>query len=321
MRAPVVGVDVGGTKIAAARLVDKELEAATVVPTELSDSQALLDQLVDVCEATSNAETRAFGIGVPSVVEFATGIARSSVNIPLAGVSLRQVLASRLGRPVYVDNDANCAALAEAYDGERISVSDLVMLTLGTGIGGGLILAGRPYRGTTGAAAELGQTVIQADDALDSAVTGFPKPGSFEALASGRALDRLATEQASLRPESRLGRTMAGGARVGGQDVVAAARAGDTDALETIDFVADRIGVGVANAINTFDPGVVALGGGFAAAGSLLLDRVRAVAWPLVLTGVGTQTEIRLGRFGTQQGLRGACTLAVHELAVACNHV
>ena len=115
----------------------------------------------------------AVGIGVPSVVEFATGRVVSSVNIPLADVPLREVLGERLDVPVFVDNDATVAALAEAHDESlRLVARDLVMLTIGTGVGGGLVLGGQIYRGATGGAGELGHTIVGLDIAASGSRAG-----------------------------------------------------------------------------------------------------------------------------------------------------
>ena len=145
---------------------------------------------------------KAVGVGVPSIVEFATGRVVSSVNVPLADVALRHVLSDRLGVPVFVDNDATVAALAEAFDEQlRLVATNLVMLTIGTGVGGGLVLGGRIYRGSTGGAGELGHTIVGLMRAVRSRRRWrFPQPGSLEALASGHALDRLAAEAAGPTP-------------------------------------------------------------------------------------------------------------------------
>ncbi len=156
-------------------------------------------------EEARGEELEGVGIGVPSVVEFDTGRVISSVNIPLADVPLREVLGDRIGVPVFVDNDATVAALAEAHDEElRMVARDLVMLTIGTGVGGGLVLGGRIYRGATGGAGELGHTLIGCGPERPRAAAGkFPQPGSLEYAAAGHALDRLACRVR--RAASRLG--------------------------------------------------------------------------------------------------------------------
>ena len=207
----VIGVDLGGTKIAAALKDGLELSESHLQPTDHSGSEALIEQVAAMVEAIRGPSLDGVGIGVPSVVEFETGRVVSSVNIPLAQVPLRQVLGERLGVPVFVDNDATVAALAEAHDEQLQPVArNLVMLTVGTGVGGGFVLGGRIYRGATGGAGELGHTIVGLDlaDAMP-APTGFPQPGSLEWVASGHALDRLADQAASLHPESALGRLRA----------------------------------------------------------------------------------------------------------------
>ena len=317
MSGRIIGVDVGGTKVAVAALEDGVLQEPVVVPTETSDTERFLDQLADVIGQVG--EATAVGIAVPSVVDFAAGAARFSVNIPLAGVPLRNVLSGRLdGTPVFVDNDATCAALAEAHsDPDRIP-DVLCMLTLGTGVGGGIVLGGRSFRGATGAAAELGHWIVGADlsgGAPDSG--GFPQPGSLEVLARGGALDDLAAASGAAHPEGSLGRrAQEGGGRATARDAVDAAREGDPEARRLLRLLGERLGVGIANAINAFDPEVVAVGGGVAAAGELLLEPAREAAWRFVLPGVGESTEIRVARHGGDAGLLGAALLARQELAL-----
>jgi glucokinase len=294
----LIGVDVGGTKIAVALLDGSTLLEPVLEPTDTSSARALVAQLVDAVRAAGDAA--AVGVAVPSVVDWETGRIRSSVNIPLHDVPLREVLREQLGVPVYVDNDATCAALAEAYDDEGMLVArHLVMFTVGTGVGGGIVIGGRIYRGATGAAAEVGHTIVGADlrRAPFAHADSFPQPGSLESLASGSALNEVACER---------------GVTAG--RVIEAARAGDPAALAAIELLGRRLGVGIANAINTFDPDLVVIGGGVSAAGELLLKPAREEAGRYRLTGVGTRTEIRRARYGALAGVRGAALLAGDEL-------
>lgn len=297
--ARLVGVDVGGTKVAVAALEDGRLGEAALQPTEKASPDALVDQLAEAISAHLPAD--AIGIGIPSTVDFAQGMARSSVNIPLENVPLRQILRERLGVPVFVDNDATVAAVAEAHGPDaKVDVRHLVMLTVGTGVGGGIIIDGRVYRGATGAAAELGHIVIGAP-LVDGApeTEGFPQPGSLEHLAAGRALDRLAAERGL----------------TDGPGAVAAAQQGEEAGLECLRILGERLGIGIANVINTFDPDVVVVGGGAgSAAGELLLDPARRTAERYVLNGVGTATEIRGARYGPEAGVLGAALMAGQEL-------
>jgi glucokinase len=274
----LIGVDVGGTKVSVAVLEDGRLSDPTITPTDLSSSDALVEQLVTAIQAAGPAT--AVGIGVPSVIDFATGTARSSVNIPLQGVPLRHTLTERLGIPTFVDNDATVAALAEAHDDEMRPLADIVvMFTVGTGVGGGIVIGGRTFRGAPPAG-------------------GFPHPASLEHHAAGRALDRLGLERG-----------------IGdGYAVVAAARTGDPAGLDAMRILGEALGIGIANAINTFDPDLVIVGGGVSTAGELLLRPARESAQRFVVKGVGTRTQIRLARYGPQAGVRGATLLAGQEL-------
>ena len=311
-----IGVDVGGTKVAVAGLERGALSAPVVRPTTTASTEALLDQLVAQIDDVRAPNARAVGIGVPSVVEFATGRIRFSVRVPLADLPLRKILGERVGLPVYVENDASCAALAEAYDGDRLVSRDLVMFTVGTGVGGGVVLGGRLYRGATGAAPELGHQIIGLDlaDGAPAAGEQFPQAGSLETLAAGTELDRLALRFAHEHPRSALGRSLAGRGRVSGRDAVEAARAGDEAGLRAVRLLGERLGIGIANAINTFDPREVVVGGGVSAAGDLLLEPAREVARRYTLPGVGTEATIRLARRGAEAGVLGAALLAAQEL-------
>lgn len=294
----LIGVDVGGTKVSVAVLEDGRLSDPVLRPTDQRGSDELVAQLIEAIRAAGPAD--AVGVGVPSVIDFETGMARTSVNIPLQGVPLRQILTDALGFPAFVDNDATVAALAEAFDDDlRPIAQTLVMITVGTGIGGGIVINGRIFRGATGAAPELGHIIIGAN-----LRTGAPAPGtlpehdSLEYLASGRALDRLGHERG-------LGDGLA---------VVEAAGAGDAQAQDAMRILGERLGIGIANVINTFDPELVVIGGGVSNAGDLLLDPAKRVAAEFVIPGVGTRTSIRLARYGPQAGVRGAALLARQEL-------
>jgi glucokinase len=312
----VLGVDLGGTKVAAAVLRGDHLSESHVEPTELSSSEALIAQLCSLIEQFREDGLDGVGLGVPSVVEFETGRVVSSVNVPLRDVPLRNVLHERLGIPVFVDNDATVAALAEAHDEQlNLVARDLVMITVGTGVGGGIVIGGRIYRGATGAAAELGHTIVGLDLAGSvPSPMGFPQPGSLEFVASGHALDRLAQQAAGLHPQSVLGRLRAEDKAVLGADAVEAAHRGDPPAERMVEIWGQRVGIGIANAINTFDPDEVVVGGGAARAGELLLAPAEKIAWGYVLPGVGTRTKIRLARHGVRAGVLGAALLALHEL-------
>lgn len=309
----LIGADLGGTKLSVARMHAGTIEEHTLTPTDKSSAEALLAEIVRAVEPLRTPDTVALGIGVPAAVDFASGEARSGVNVPLTGVPVRKLLGERLGIPVYVDNDANCAAIAEAHDEDgKLVVGDLVMFTVGTGVGGGLVLGGRPYRGATGAAAEMGHQLIglRLEDAVPDPPPGWPKPGSLEALAAGGALGAVAARIADERPDSALGRARAAGGAVTGVELVTAAKEGDAEAVAGLRLVGRRLGIGIANALNIFDPEVVAVGGGISIAGDLLLAPAEEIARRYALEGCGERTVIRLSRWGPEAGLRGAALMA-----------
>ena len=216
MKGQFIGLDVGGTKIASATLQDGKLTTQELIKTDVSDSDALVAQLVELIGHLRSDDTVAAGVGLPSIIEFETGRIAHSVNIPLQDLPLRKLLTEKTGIPVYIENDASCAALAEAFDEDGSLVCpNLVMLTVGTGVGGGMVFGGRLYRGAT-SAAEMGHTVIGLDLEEGAPVPEgkHPLPGTLEYLAAGRALDRLAEREAQ-RGGGLLPRQAAGGGRRG----------------------------------------------------------------------------------------------------------
>jgi glucokinase len=310
-----IGLDVGGTKIASATLQDGKLTTRDLVKTDVSDADALVAQLLGLIDDLREEHAVAVGVGLPSIIEFETGRIAHSVNIPLQDLPLRALLTEKAGIPVYIENDASCAALAEAFDEDGTLVCpNLVMLTVGTGVGGGMVFNGRLYRGAT-SAAEIGHTVIGLDLEAGAPVPEgkHPLPGTLEYLAAGRALDRLAQREAHEEHDSFLGQRLAADGEVTGHDVVDGAKAGDDDALRVLDILGQRLGIGIANAINLFDPQEIVVGGGVSVAGDLLLDPARAVAERYTVPGLGRHTTIRLARHGAQAGVLGAAMVAAQE--------
>jgi glucokinase len=216
----VLGVDVGGTKVAVAAVDGVTVREADEDPTVTETTEALLDGVEAVVQRMIDKVGRpeAIGVGVPSQIEYATGMVETSVNIPLAGVPLREELGKRFGAPVFVDNDANCAALAEAH---ILGEDDLVMLTLGTGVGGGIVTGGMTFRGAHGLGAELGHMTLNPDG--PPCPGNCPNRGCIEAYCSGQALERDATELARDKPDSPLAKLLGEEGRVKGRQVVEAA--------------------------------------------------------------------------------------------------
>jgi len=247
----VLGVDVGGTKVAVAAVEGVTASHAAEHPTVTVSTDALLDGVEHAVRQVMDkaGEPEAIGVGVPSQIDFETGTVETSVNIPLEGVALREELGHRFGVPVFVDNDGNCAALAEAH---IVGARNLVMLTLGTGVGGGIVTDGLTFRGAHGLGAELGHMTINPDG--PACPGNCPNHGCLEAYCSGQALERDATELARDKPDSRLARHLDSEGKLPGRELVAAAEDGDPAALLLVEKFARMLGVGIATCVNIFEP-------------------------------------------------------------------
>jgi len=315
---PVVGVDVGGTKILAGAVRGAEVLESVERPTDVSNAEAVLSGIEAAVREVSRRDEppTAVGIGAPSQIDHAAGRILSSVNIPVAGVHLRDDLSARLGTPVYLDNDANCAALAEAELADGGPVGHLVMLTLGTGVGGGVVVDGRVFRGASGLGAELGHLAIETDG--PECPGNCPNRGCLEALCSGQALARDAGALGAGRPGSRLAElARERGGPPTGSDAVAAAREGDPDSLGLFERFGTSLGVGMAGLMNVFEPERLVVGGGLSAVADLYLPRAQEEARRRVLPEIGARVRISVARSGALAGLIGAARLAATERARA----
>jgi glucokinase len=294
-----IGVDVGGTKIVVA-LVDPDgavvrLERRT---TPVGSTDAFLLGLRDAVEAVRDETASAIGIGIPSAIDQRSGTAVFSVNIPLAGVDVRSWATETFGLVAAIDNDANCAALAEWRAGAGRGTSDMAMITLGTGIGGGLILGGRLYRGAMGAAGEVGHVVVDLDGAAcQGACHGR---GHLEGLASGRAIDAVAE------------RLVGAGATT--PELVAAARGGDPEALDAVASAGRLLGAGVATLVNLLNPELVVVGGGFGEALDLLVEPIRDVLARDGLAPARDLVRIVPAELGPDAGVIGAALVGFEAL-------
>jgi glucokinase len=295
----VIGVDVGGTKILAG-VVDGEggLETRREYPTPVSSQDELLAGIDLAVEELLDRRVAALGFGIPSTVDQRAGRAVSSVNIPLHDLDLRRRMSERFGLPVGIDNDANAAALAEWTIGAGRGTRHMVMLTLGTGIGGGLILDGRLYRGAVGAAGELGHTVIQHDGPrCQGACTGH---GHLEAVASGHAASIAAHELF--------------GPGADAHRLVRLAIEGDGRALDALTEFGRRLGSAIGSLVNIFNPELVVIGGGFASAGDLLLEPARRVLALEALRPGRDLVRIVRAELGTAAGVIGAGLVGFESL-------
>jgi glucokinase len=292
---------------------DRNVLHRSSTPTHGLELDELLDRLVEGLQAGIDAcdGVVAVGLGVPSTIDRERGIAISSVNLPIVDVPVRDLISERIGLPTFIDNDANVAMLAEHRFGAARGTINALMLTIGTGIGGGIIINGELYRGTTGAGAELGHVVI--DYAGPPCQGNCPNRGCVEALASGTALGREGMLAAQTHPSSALGRALAAGETIDGKRVTDAAVAGDGIATEVLGTIGRRLGVALSSLANIFEPGVIVIGGGVSAAGDLLLEPARAEVATRSLPPMN-ETPVAAAELGPDAGMIGAAVLALEEL-------
>jgi glucokinase len=288
----VIGVDLGGTKILAG-IVDRDgrVERRRENPTPVSSEDALLAGLDDAVQELLDDDIAAIGFGLPSPIDQVNGRAEQAVNIPLdASVPFRERMAEKFGLPVAIENDANAATYAEFHFGAGRDIQRMVMLTLGTGCGGGAVIDGELYRGW----AEFGHIVIVYD--------GIPCQGSctgrghLEPYVTGVAATKLA--QAEFGPA------------VDSHRLVRLATEGEPRAIEILDGIGRHLGAGIGSLANIFNPELVVIGGGFAAAGDFILDPAREVVAREVLAGAGKRLPIVRAELGTAAGLIGAGLVA-----------
>jgi glucokinase len=312
MSAPscVIGVDLGGTKLLAG-VVGPDLSVRHRIrrPSLGLDQAALMSAIAEavgeLCEAE---EVAAVGFGIPVTLDQRSGTAVYSTHLPLAGVPFASVMSERLGIPVVVDNDGNCAVLAEARFGAGGGSGDVVMLTLGTGIGGGLVLGGKLQRGWIGAGGELGHMVIDMNG--PPCQGACPNRGCLEVMASGSALVREASLAVARRPDTALGHALEEGRELTGPLITELATGGDPVARGAIETIGRALGVGITNLVNIFNPQMVVIGGGVIAAGELLLAPAREVMLERALSPGKDVVRVEAAQLGPQAGMIGAGLLA-----------
>ena len=288
----VIGVDLGGTKILAG-VVDREghVEQRREHSTPTASQDELLAGLDAAVEELLTDEIAALGFGVPAQIDQRSGRALKSVNIPLKDMALRDRMKDRFGLPVGIENDANAATYAEFRFGAARDVDTMIMLTLGTGCGGGAVLDGKLFRGW----AEFGHIVIEYD--------GLPCQGTcmgrghLEPYVTGVAATKLA--QAEFGPA------------VDAHRLVRLANEGEPRAIQILDGIGRRLGAGIGSLVNIFNPELVVIGGGFAAAGDFILDPAREILRREALAEAGYRVPIVRAELGTAAGLIGAGLVAI----------
>ncbi len=311
----IIGVDLGGTKLAVG-IVDDTLGvlSRTVEPTAAESADACLRDIYRRLDAAvaEYGPVDAIGVGTASMVNFRAGRVVQSTNLPLRDVPLRDLLHDRYSVPVAIDNDANVACLAEFRYGAGVGTSEMIMLTLGTGIGGGIVTGGHLYRGVSGAAAELGHMVIDFDGPRCQGAC--PNYGCLEVYASGQAMGQAARDAARSAPGSALGQALASGEEVDGPLLSRLALDGDPTAVAVLTAIGEKLGVGITSIVNIFNPELVVVGGGAAEAGEILLEAARRVVAGRALSPQRDEVRIVAAQHGQDAGVLGAGALAMIEL-------
>jgi glucokinase len=314
----VIGIDAGGTKLLGG-VVDEGLVVHHRVHRTWrgGDRAETLDIFVEAVEEVRAAapDVEAVGFGIPALVEWERGVSRWSTHLPLADVPFRDLMSERLGLPVVVDNDANAALIAETRFGAARDRAHAVLVALGTGIGSGLLLDGRIYRGSRGVGAEVGHMVVDLHG--PDCQGACPGRGCLEVMASGSAIGREGVVAAREAPSSALGRRLAEGREITGGIVTELAHDGDEAARSVLAEIGRRLGYGLAGVVNVFNPEVIVIGGGAIAAGELLLSPARAVVLERALPPARETVRIVPAHFGDEAGMLGAALLALDTLSPA----
>lgn len=315
-----VGVDIGGTNLKAG-LVDENgvlLATQKMKVASIADDDGLawtVASLVQELAHTVNisvSDVASVGVGVPGTVEIRSGSINYTCNLPLRNVPLRKLFHRYLSIPLYIENDANCAALAEFLVGAGRDSKRFVTITLGTGVGAGIVHNGKIYHGANGMAGEVGHMVIQRG--------GLPCPcgrhGCWEQYASATALKRMTAAALAAHPHSILAQVVAENeGRVSGQSAFIAARRGDPVGQQVCDEYVDYLACGVVNVVNIFQPDTLAIGGGVSneAEEQLLLPVQQRVAHESIPCGRDRRTRIVKAELGNRAGIIGAALLGKNK--------
>ena len=313
MKKYVIGVDLGGTKISTAiSTIEGNILANVVLPTKAEEGEtAVLGRIVQsideviVGSSTSIDEIEAIGIGSPGPLDAKKGIIITTPNLPFKDYNLVQPLKEKYNIPVYLDNDANAAAIGEYMFGAGKGKESIVYFTVSTGVGGGAVLDGKVYRGHTSNALEIGHTTVDPNGPR----CNCGNLGCLEAISSGTAIARKGKEAVSTNVETSLKKYDT----VTSYEVFKEAEAGDEVAKDIIDNALTYLGIGVANAIATFDPEMIIIGGGVSKAGDIVFNTVKKVVNKRCFKSMAESCEIVPAGLGSDAGVVGAVALAIIE--------
>jgi len=310
-----VGIDLGGTNIKAG-IVDSEGKMLNKKSIKTNADRPMEEIITDMGKLAvdvisdaglTNDQVKAIGIGSPGTPDNEAGVLVYSNNLPFNMAPMREIIKKVVDLPVYIDNDANCAGMAEAVAGAAKGAKDSVTITLGTGIGAGVIINGRIYSGFNQAGSEFGHTVLVSGGQQCSC----GRKGCFEAYGSASALVRMTKEAAEANPDSKLNEVIEEEGKVNAKVAFVAMRRNDKVAAEVVDTYIDYLADGLANAINTFMPEVLVIGGGVCGEGDPLLVPLREKTLSRPYFGPGVKkTRIELAQMGNDAGIVGAAMMA-----------
>jgi glucokinase len=305
-----IGADLGGTKLAVGVMnAGAETTWKDEVPSRGYSQEEVIDLLVREVERARDARpaVAAVGLGIPARIDFESGHAIDTVNLDFEEFPVKDLIEEKTGLPAFVDNDGNLAMMAEALYGAAKGARNALMLTLGTGIGGGVWINGEIFRGTTGAGAELGHVVVEIDG--PPCQGNCPGRGCVEVFASGTGIGRMGQEAAMAVPNSALGKVAATGTAITAREVNDAAMAGDAAAIGVVERVGHYLGTALVSLSNIFEPEVIVLGGGAMALGELILEPTRREIASHALKPMD-QTPVVAAQLGPSAGMIGAASLA-----------
>jgi glucokinase len=309
----VVGIDLGGTKIngALADMNGKVLSQFTIPTNAFEGEQAVLGRIVEVIKTVIEKankrveEVKTIGIGSPGPLDAKTGIIVTTPNLPFKNFELVKPIIETFNIPTYLDNDANVAAIGEYMLGAGKGTTNMVYITVSTGIGGGAILNGKIYRGSTSNALEVGHMTIVPDGPR----CNCGNYGCIEAIASGTAIARQAREAIATGVQTSL----SGYEVVTSYEVYKEAQGGDETAKDILDRSFNYLGIAVANIIASFDPDMFVIGGGVSQMGAVLFDKVQQVVNKRCFKSMSENCRIMPAGLGTDAGVMGAVALALLE--------
>jgi glucokinase len=315
----LVGVDLGGTTIKIAFItLDGHIVEKWEIPTNINEdgksivkdiAQSIKNQLAQLSE--TEEKLLAIGMGAPGFIDMKTGFIYHAVNIGWKNYPLKEELERETGLSAIIDNDANIAAIGEMWRGAGDGEGNLLMVTLGTGVGGGILVNGHIMHGTNGMAGEIGHITSIPEG---GAACNCGKTGCIETIASATGIARIAKEKAENDKSSALNRILSENGELKAKEVADAAENGDQAAIETLDEVAFHLGLVIANLSNSINPGKIVIGGGVSQAGDVLMSRLEKQFKRFALPRVAEGASLKVATLGNDAGVIGGAWLAKHNI-------